>query len=79
MKNYNPEIHKTILRLPDVLKIVKLSRTTIYSLMAKEDFPKHISLGTRAVGWLESDIQDWLEQRIQASTANSKKRANHAK
>ncbi|MCE8540279.1 AlpA family transcriptional regulator [Ruegeria pomeroyi] len=52
-----------ILRRREVESIIKLSRSTIYNLMAKGEFPKPIKLGARAIGWLESDIRDWLNQR----------------
>jgi prophage regulatory protein len=35
--------------------------------MSNGEFPKSISLGGRAVGWLESDINEWLEQCIEAT------------
>tara|TARA_R110001592_G_scaffold303826_1_gene576077 strand:- start:4935 stop:5048 length:114 start_codon:yes stop_codon:yes gene_type:complete len=35
--------------------------------MSKEKFPQSISLGDRAIGWLEEDINQWLEQCIAAS------------
>ena len=57
----------TILRLPDVLNRTGLSRSTIYLLVSKGDFPAPISLGMRAVGWIESEINDWLDQQIKAS------------
>lgn len=40
-----------IIRLPEVVKITGLSRSTIYLRMSKGDFPQSISLGERAVGW----------------------------
>jgi prophage regulatory protein len=61
--------HK-ILRLPCVKERVALSRSTIYLKMANGEFPKPISLGVRAVGWLESDINTWLEQKIESSKVN---------
>jgi prophage regulatory protein len=57
----------TILRLPEVKRSTGLSRSTIYLRIAEGKFPKPISLGTRAVGWLENEIQDWLKRRIEAS------------
>jgi prophage regulatory protein len=57
----------TIQRLPEVKKLIKLSRSTIYSYVAAGKFPKPIRLGGRAVGWIESEIQEWLRQRIEAS------------
>ena len=56
-----------ILRLPDVMARTGLSRSSIYLRMANKAFPRSISLGGRAVGWLEKDIEDWLAQKIAAS------------
>jgi prophage regulatory protein len=55
---------KLILRLPAVKLRTGLSRSTIYLRIAKGMFPAPISLGARSVGWLESEVDDWLEQRI---------------
>jgi prophage regulatory protein len=52
-----------IMRRPDVEKRVRLSRSTIYSMMAEGAFPKPIQLGKRAVGWPESEIVAWLDSR----------------
>ncbi len=57
----------TILRLPAVKKCTGLSRSTVYLRIAQGSFPKPVSLGARAVGWLEAEIQEWLQQRIEAS------------
>jgi len=53
-----------ILRLPSVMAIIGLSRSSIYLRIADGTFPKAVSLGARAVGWLESDIQEWLQERV---------------
>lgn len=57
----------SILRLPVVKARTGLSRSTIYLRVCEGTFPKPVSLGARAVGWIESEIQQWLEQRIEAS------------
>ena len=57
----------TILRLSQVISKSGLSRSSIYQLISDGDFPKQINLGPRAVGWLESDIQNYIKQRISAS------------
>ena len=57
----------TILRLPAVKQSTGLSRSTIYQLVADGSFPKPVSLGDRAVGWLEHEVQEWLQRRIDAS------------
>ena len=56
----------SILRLPVVKARTGLSRSTVYLRVAEGTFPKPVSLGRRAVGWVESEIQQWLEQQIEA-------------
>ncbi|MCG7867613.1 MAG: AlpA family transcriptional regulator [Candidatus Thiodiazotropha taylori] len=56
-----------ILRLPTVKARTGLSRSTIYLRISEDSFPKPISLGNRAVGWVEAEINEWLDQQIEAS------------
>lgn len=58
---------KRIIRLPEVKDKTGLSRSCIYLRMSKGDFPQSISLGERAVGWVEVDVEQWLDDRISAS------------
>jgi prophage regulatory protein len=58
---------KRILRLPDVKALTGLSRSTIYLRMSNGDFPKPISLGGKAVGWIEQEIEAWIQTRINCS------------
>ncbi len=62
----------TILRLPTILKRTGLSRSSIYLRISKGEFPRSISLGGRSVGWLEDDVESWLEEKIEASKVTSK-------
>jgi prophage regulatory protein len=57
----------TILRLPNVKASTGLSRSTIYLRISQGTFPKPVKLGGRAVGWVQTEIQDWLQQQIEAS------------
>ncbi|MBE8563791.1 AlpA family transcriptional regulator [Vibrio sp. OPT20] len=52
------------LRLKEVIALTGLGRSTIYKFMDEEVFPKTIPLGGRAVAWLESEIEEWMEQRL---------------
>ena len=56
-----------ILRLPDVKKYTGLSRSTIYLRIAQGNFPKQLSLGGRSIGWLQSEIEEWLSNKIAES------------
>lgn len=60
----------SILRLPDVQKRTGLSRSTIYLRISEGSFPKPISLGGRAVGWIEKEVDEWLNEKIKASRAS---------
>jgi prophage regulatory protein len=53
-----------VLRWPEVAKIIPISRSHAHALAAQGKFPKPIKLGPRASGWLESEINAWLAERI---------------
>lgn len=53
-----------MLRLPQVLERVGLSRSYLYLLIAENQFPSQIKLGARASGWLESEVVAWLESKV---------------
>ena len=55
--------HKLI-RRPAVQEKTGLSRSTIYEKMKSGSFPRPIKLGPRAVGWVETEVDAWLEDRI---------------
>jgi prophage regulatory protein len=52
------------LRLPEVKARTGLSRSTIYALISQNAFPRHVPLGMRCVGWLESEIDAWIVARV---------------
>jgi prophage regulatory protein len=49
-----------LLRLPSVLDRVPFSKTEIYRRVRTGEFPKPISIGVRAVAWLEADIEAYI-------------------
>ncbi len=53
-----------ILKLKEVMDCTALSRSTIYKYVSEDSFPKPISLGARSVGWLESEVDEWILARI---------------
>ncbi|WP_353935339.1 AlpA family transcriptional regulator [uncultured Oxalobacter sp.] len=58
---------KKLLKIRDVMERTACSRTAIYEKMKHGAFPKQIKLGERAVAWMESDIDAWIEQQQRAS------------
>ena len=53
-----------ILSLPTLKAITGLSRSTIYLRMSEGSFPRQVNLGSRAVGWLASEIDHWIEEKL---------------
>ncbi len=60
---------ESFLRLPQVRARVGLSRSTIYLRMQQGEFPTPVPLGTRAVAWLESEVDAWIAARVAACCA----------
>ena len=52
---------KGILRLRDVISLIGLRKSCIYSKMRNGEFPKTVSLGGRTVGWRSSDVLEWID------------------
>ena len=42
---------------------VDLSRAQVDRLEAKGKFPKRVQLGPKSVGWVETEIDEWVERR----------------
>ena len=56
-----------ILKLPAVKQRTAKSRSAIYKAVADGSFPRPIKLGPKSIGWIESEIEGWILQRIAAS------------
>ena len=71
-KKHTPQ--KRCIRLPEVLSRTGYGRTTIYRKMEDGSFPRSIKLGgppvdpeafdSRAVAWIENEVEQWIESRI---------------
>lgn len=64
-----------IIRLRAVIDSTGLARSTIYKYVGENTFPKPVSLGDRCVGWVESEVDEWIlariEERDQQATATA--------
>jgi len=56
---------KQVLRLGAVEQATGLSAPTIYRGIRRGDFPRQVRLSPGCVGWLDSDVQAWMESREQ--------------
>ncbi|WP_083239585.1 AlpA family transcriptional regulator [Vibrio scophthalmi] len=52
------------LKLKEVMEKTALSRSAIYRKMNDGEFPQSVSLGDRAVAWVDSEVQDWVIDRV---------------
>ena len=53
-----------LIKLKEVIEKTSLGRSTIYELMTDGIFPKQVSLGAKSVAWLESEVDDWIMERV---------------
>jgi prophage regulatory protein len=58
--------NKKLIKLKAVMDCTGLARSTIYKYIDQGIFPKAVTLGDRAVAWVESEVQDWILERIEA-------------
>ncbi|MDE1348529.1 AlpA family transcriptional regulator [Vibrio aestuarianus] len=52
------------IKLKEVMNITGLARATVYKHIKNGQFPKSVSLGERAVAWLDNEIDEWMLARI---------------
>ena len=71
MNNSNPQT-LAILRCKQVQARTGLARSTIYLNVKSGTFPRQVQLGPRAVGWLESEVSDWIAERVRMARSNAK-------
>jgi len=55
-----------LLRLPAVIRLTGLSRSTIYTLISEGSFPSALKLTERSVAWSSGDIKQWIDSRTSA-------------
>lgn len=49
-----------ILRLPEVIRLTSLSKSSIYRLESLGQFPARIKLSASASGWRAEQVQEWI-------------------
>lgn len=63
---------QTIIRLPQAIARTGLSRSSLYAYIKAGKFPKPILLGVRAIGFLSSEVDEWIDARTKASRPDVK-------
>lgn len=55
-----------LIRLPEVLKMVPVSKTKWYAMIKANDAPRPVDLGPRSVAWVKEDVEEWIALKAAA-------------
>lgn len=58
---------QSLIRLSEVIRRTGYSRAWLYRLMSQGNFPTSIKIGSRSIAFVESEIDEWINQRIAES------------
>lgn len=64
------QLPETLIRRKQVQARTGLSRSGMYQMIAEGAFPGSIKIGARSVGWVQSEIDEWVASRIETSRQN---------
>ena len=64
--NQSNQILPIIVRMPNVLVMTGMSKPSVYRMMKTGTFPRRIQLSPGAVGWLRTEIEQWVVDRMAA-------------
>jgi prophage regulatory protein len=56
-----------MIAIGEVIGMTSLSKSTIYRLMGEDDFPQPVALTPCTKRWVESEVQAWIDARIEAA------------
>jgi len=59
----------TLIRLPEVQRRTGYSKAWIYRLISQNRFPLAVKIGSRAIAFVESEVEEWISQRIEERDA----------
>lgn len=60
---------QTLIRLSEVQKRTGYSKAWIYRLISQGRFPSSVKLGSRAIAFVEGEVDEWINQRIEERDA----------
>lgn len=63
-------INQSLIRLPEVLKRTGFGKAWIYRLISEGRFPAPVKIGVRAVAFVESEVDEWIQSVIETSRNN---------
>ncbi len=60
---------QVLIRLPEVQRRTGYSKALIYRLISQNRFPSSVKIGSRSVAFVESEVDEWISQRIEERDA----------
>lgn len=70
MKHTGCQQREKFLRIGEVQEFSGLSRSQIYALVAKGEFPRQVKVSEKASAWLLSELEHWMAKRVAGRTRN---------
>ncbi|WGE28331.1 AlpA family transcriptional regulator [Edwardsiella tarda] len=58
---------QSLIRLSEVQRRTGYSKAWIYRLLKENRFPQSVKIGSRSIAFVESEVDDWINQRIAES------------
>ena len=52
-----------LVKREEVLSLCAISKSNLYKMIEREEFPRPVRIGPRAVAWRQSDVTTWLKDR----------------
>ena len=52
------------MRINEVMSLIGLSRSQIYVLVSRGEFPKQVKVSEKASAWLASEVETWMNERV---------------
>ena len=62
-------VNSKFLRLPQVIDRTGYRKTAIFERIQQGDFPQPVKLGPRAIGWLDTEVEEWMRVRLRIRDA----------
>lgn len=67
----NNSDNQTLISAREVLKRVQRSKAWLYKQISKDAFPRPVKIGTRAISFIESEVNLWIKEQISASRSGN--------
>ncbi|MFV0508307.1 MAG: helix-turn-helix transcriptional regulator [Shewanella algae] len=67
MNHQQQTLKPRLIRMSEVIQRIGLCKASVYNRIASGTFPKPISIGGGRVAWLESDVDQWISERLAAA------------